>query len=439
MTPMPFPARCVQIDPFLGRYYANRSAESIAEELAVHRFNGVQMIITRDSRVHREVLNSLHKRKIHVDYTTFGNGAYDTHDLPDGWQDWRMVTRQPMNDGYTRLCLNHPEYRRWKKRQIAAVLRQYPFDGVHIMEPFWPEYPGPTAPAYACLCERCRSLFAQRYQGEQPPEFHDESHPRFWRKQPELYAKWVEFRAQSHTDFLNDLLNGAGGIRKTHPQLPVTVWILAIDAPDPVRFVREVHGQDIAEVVRQVRPDAVCLQTHWPDWIQANLAPDYVRAYQPLVQAARAVRPDLPMMVQADIGSQPQNRRSWQWIEAFREACRSIGVQSTTLYEYMLGMYIYDDPPKAVKATRESRNTVLLVFNKRLDAQSAGEKGRYTFVPSLEINRIEVDGNLVRLHTAPMHARRRYRLTIQNVSDDPSTRWLPDTPALTLSKQTVTV
>lgn len=430
---------CVQIDPFLGRYYAGRSAESIAEEIAVHGFDGVQMIVTRDSRVHRELLDALRRRKIHVDYTTFGNGTYDTQDLPDGWQEWRMVTRQPMNDGYTRLCLNHPEYRRWKKAQIASILHRYPFDGVHIMEPFWPEYPGPTALAYACLCERCLSLFAQKYSGEQPPDFNDETHPRFWRKQPELYAKWVDFRAQSHTDFLNDLLNGEGGIRKTHPRVPVTVWNLAIDVTDPVRFVREVHGQDIAEVVRQARPDAICLQTHWPDWIKGTLPPDYVRAYQPLVKAARAVRPDLPMMVQADIGSQPQNRRSWQWIESFREACRSIGVQSTMLYEYMLGMYIYTEPPRVVKTKRTGKNTILLVFHKRLDARSAGEKSAYTFTPSLKIHRVEVDGNLVRLHTAPMRTGQSYRLTIRGVSDDPSARWLSDTPALTLQEQTITV
>lgn len=436
---MNLPSHCVQIDPFLGRYYANRSAESIAAEIAAHGFNGVQMIVTRDSRVHGEVLNALRRRKIHVDYTTFGNGTYDTSDLPDGWQEWRMVTRQPMSDGYTRLCLNHPEYRRWKKAQIAKILRQYPFDGVHIMEPFWPEYPGPSAPAYACLCERCRSLFAQRYSGEQPPEFQDESHPRFWRNQPELYAKWVGFRARSHTHFLNDLLNGEGGIRKTHPRLPITVWILAIDVSDPVRFVREVHGQDIAEVVRQVCPDAICLQTHWPDWIKAELAPDYVRAYQPLVKAARSASRSLPIMIQADIGSQPQSRRSWQWINRLREACKSIGVQGTTLYEYMLGMYMYTEPPRVVKTMRAGRNSVLLVFNKRLDAQSAGEKSRYTFTPAVEINQVEVDGNLVRLYTAPTHARRRYRLRIQGVSDDPSARWLPDTPALTLPEQTVTV
>jgi len=429
----------VQIDPFLGRYYANRSAESIAEEIAANGFQGVQYIVTRDSRVNRDLLNALRRRRIHVDYTTFGNGTYDTTDLPDGWQQWRMVTRQPMNDGYTRLCLNHPEYRRWKKARIASVLRQYPFNGVHIMEPFWPEYPGPTAPAYACLCERCRSLFSQMYHAEQPPDFTDEAHPRFWRTQQELYAKWVEFRVKSHTDFLNDLLNGDGGIRETHPRIPVTVWILAIDVPDPVRFVQEVHGQDIAEVVRQVRPDAVCLQTHWPDWLKENLPPDYVKAYQPLVRAARAVRPDLPMMIQADIGSQPQNRRSWQWIDAFRKACAAIGVHSTTLYEYMLGMYIYAEPPRVVKAMRTGKSAVLLVFNKRLDAQSAAKKSRYTFIPPLPISRTEVDGNLVRLYTAPMQAGKRYHLTIRDISDDPSTRWLPDTPAVKLQEQTITL
>lgn len=144
-------------------------------------------------------------------------------------------------------------------------------------------------------------------------------------------------------------------------------------------------------------------------------------------------------MIQADIGSQPQSRRSWQWINRLREACKSIGAQGTTLYEYMLGMYMYTEPPRVVKTMRAGRNSVLLVFNKRLDAQSAGEKSRYTFTPAVEINQVEVDGNLVRLYTAPTHARRRYRLRIHGVSDDPSARWLPDTPALTLPEQTVTV
>lgn len=436
---MNLPKHCVQIDPYLGWYYAERSAESIAEELAGHRFDGVQYIITRDSRVNRELIDALRRRKIHVDYATFGNGTYDTQDLPDGWQSWRMVTRQPMNDGYIRLCLNHPGYRRWKKAQIARILREYPFDGVHIMEPFWPEYPGPEAPAYACLCRRCLKRFNQMYPGEQPPEFADEAHPLFWRKQPGLYAKWVQFRASSHTDFLDDLLNGEGGIRDNSPRTPVTIWILATDTPDPVRFVREVHGQDIAEVVRQVRPDAVCLQTHWPDWTKANLSPDYVRAYQPLVRTARAIKPKLPIMVQADIGSQSQNRRSWEWIAQFRQACQQIGVQSTTLYEYMLGMYMYTDPPRVVKATKTGRNTVVLVFSKRLDTKSAGEGSRYIFSPPLEINHIEVDGNLVRLRTAEVRRGLRYRLTVKGVADDPAARWLSNTPACTLVEQTVTL
>jgi len=86
---------------------------------------------------------------------------------------------------------------------------------------------------------------------------------------------------------------------------------------------------------------------------------------------------------------------------------------------------------------RTGKSTVLLVFNKRLDAQSTAEKSRYMFTPRLQISRAEVDGNLVRLSTAPMQAGKRYRLTIRDISDDPSTRWLPDTPAVKLQEQTV--
>ncbi|MCS6949936.1 MAG: N-acyl-D-glucosamine 2-epimerase [bacterium] len=435
---MNLPSRCVQIDPFLGRYYTDRSAESIAEEVAAHGFNGVQLVITRDSRLPTALLHALRQRKIHVDYATFCNGTYDTHDLPEGWREWRMVTRLPVQDGYTRLCLNHPGYRYWKKKQITQVLRSHPFDGVHLMEPFWPEYPGPNAPAYACLCKRCRALFEERY-SEPPPEFGEEASPRFWRRQPELYMKWVEFRVQSHLEFLQELIHGEGGIRQVHPRVAVAVWILAVEAPNPVRLVREVHGQDVAEVARQVRPDAICLQTHWPDWMKEALPPDYVRAYQPFVQAARAVRPNLPIMIQADIGSQPQNRRSWQWIHAFREACRRVGSRGSTLYEYSLGMYMYTEPPRVLRTERIERSGVLLVFSKRLNAQSAREKSHYAFHPPLQVQRVEVDGNLVRLHTDPMHAALRYRLTVRNVEDDPSVRWLPETPALTLQEQTVTL
>ncbi len=439
MGSMKLPKRCVQIDPFLGRYYADRSADSMAEEIVGHGFDGVQMVVTRDSRVHRELVQALRQRKLHVDYATFGNGTYDTQDLPAGWQDWRMVTRQPMNDGYTRLCLNHPEYRRWKKAQVASVLRQYRFDGVHIMEPFWPEYPGPSAPAYGCLCPRCLALFAKQFSGEQPPEFNDEQSPRFWRKQPELYAHWVQFRVQSHTDFLNDLLNGEGGIRRSHPHVMVTIWILAIDVPEAVKFVREVHGQDIAEVARQVRPDAICLQTHWPDWIKADLAPDYVRFYLPLVRAARAVAANMPIMIQADIGSQPQNRRSWDWIARFQQACRAIGVQSSTLYEYHLGMYMYTEPPRVLKAVRLNRAAIQLVFNKRLDAESAGRPASYRLSPPVRIRSVQVDGNLVRLTTDPLRPAQRYQVTVSEVRDHPASRWLPDTPALTCESHTVTV
>lgn len=429
----------MEIDPFLSAYYRGRSAKSIAEELSVHGFDGVQYIVTRDSRFDRELLDALQRKGMHVDYATFGNGTYDTSDLPEGWQQWRMVTRQPLNDGYTRLCLNHLGYRRWKKAQMVRMLREHPFDGLHIMEPYWPEYPGPDSPAYGCLCEGCKRLFHQQYGAEAPLEFMESEHPRYWRKQPDLYRKWVHFRAASHTAFLNDLVNGQGGIRHMHPRAVVTVWVLAIDTEDPVAFVREVHGQDIAEVAQKVRPDQICLQTHWPDWIKANLPPTYVQAYKPLVEAVRAVRKDIPLMVQADIGSQPQNRQSWNWISLFRQACQQIGVKNSTLYEYVLGMYMYTEPPQIKRVFRQDGSKVLLVFNKRLHPVVADQPHKFLFSPPVQVLAVEVDGNLVTLRTSPLQRGRRYRLTVRDIADDPSNRWLPNTPANTLKHQTVFV
>jgi len=60
-----------------------------------------------------------------------------------------------------------------------------------------------------------------------------------------------------------------------------------------------------------------------------------------------------------------------------------------------------------------------------------------TFSPALPIKQVEVDGNLVRLTTAPVRQGTRYRVTIRGVSDDPAARWLPHTPAQTLMEQTV--
>src|SRR5581483_4120953 len=224
----PFSAfgRSVEVDPGFP-YYQHRSPESIAAEIRANGYRIVRYILTADSNFDPALLAAFRREGIAVWYATFCNGTYTTQDLPPGWQAWKMVTRtelegKSLNDGYTRLCLNNPDYRAWKKRRIGRLLRAHPFVGVDLMEPHWPEYPGSESPAYACFCAHCLAAFRKRFPEETalPDILHADS-PRSPQQNPALWKKWLEFRHASLTDFLNDLVNGKGGIREATPRARV--------------------------------------------------------------------------------------------------------------------------------------------------------------------------------------------------------------------------
>jgi hypothetical protein len=340
--PLPAFGRSVQIDPDLSGYHG-RTRERIAADVRAAGYRVVHYVVTADSRIDATLLSAFRKAGIGTWYLTFGNGAYNTQDMPSGWHEWRMVTRstlegKPDPQDYTLLCLNNPAYREWKKRQIAHVLRTFPFVGVDIAEPHWPEYPGITCPVYGCFCSHCLAAFHRQFPEEThlPDIIHPDS-PDSPSRNPALWRKWLAFRRASLTDFLNDLVNGPGGIRRVAPSAKVCTWTLALRGPDGLKHVHEDNGEDAGAIARVVRPDLHCFQTHWPDWTQADLPPDYVRGYRPFLDEIRAVAPHLPLMVQADIGSQPQNRRTWKWIHAFERACEALGIGSTTLYEFSIG------------------------------------------------------------------------------------------------------
>ncbi len=182
-----------------------------------------------------------------------------------------MVTRtelegKALNDGYQRLCLNHEGYRSWKKQDLARAARAGTFDGIEIAEPHWPEYPGPASPAFGCFCDACRQAFRRMFPGEPalPDIVHNDS-PLSPGRNPTLWEKYLRFRQASLTAFLDDLVNGAGGLRQTCPGVQVGTWTLALAEQDGVRRVRADSGEDAGEVAATVRPDLHCLQTHWPD------------------------------------------------------------------------------------------------------------------------------------------------------------------------------
>ncbi len=432
--------RSVEIDPQFG-YYRDRSPSSIASEIRANGYSIVRYILTADSAVRPELIAAFHREGIGVWYATFANGTYSTRDLPSGWQAWKMVTRSdlegtPLQDGYTRLCPNNLDYRAWKKAQMGRMLQEHPFQGIDIMEPHWPEYPGVESPAYACFCGSCLKAFGQQYPGEGAlPDILTPDSPRSPARNPTLWRKWIEFRHRSLAAFLDDLVNGERGVRAAAPLAPVCVWTLALSETNGLQRVLEVHGEDPGEIARVVKPDLLCLQTHWPDWTRADLASNYVLKYGPFVQAVRAAAPDLPIMIQADTGSQRQNRRSWSWIRAFERACAGMGVQNTTFYEYFIGNYMYTDPPQIV-AQRQAGGEIELQFTKRLDPKTAGDTSHYQ-LSSGRVRAVQGDGNRVLLATEGMDARVPNALVVRGLTDDGARRLYSDRPATTLAEQTL--
>ncbi|MBM3495876.1 MAG: N-acyl-D-glucosamine 2-epimerase [Armatimonadetes bacterium] len=439
---LPWLAHGAQVDPGFA-YYKDRSPESIADEIAANGYKVVHYVVTNDATISEPLVAAFRKRGIGVWYLTFGNGTYSTTGLPEGWEKWRMVTRsdlagKPLNDGYTRFCLNNPDYRAWKKASMAAVLRKHRFLGVEIAEPHWPEYPGITAPAYACFCGHCKAAFRKAYPEEpELPDILDPASDRHPDRNPSLWRKWLTFRASSLNAFLNDLVNGRGGLRATSPGRKVCTWTLALLGPEGMRRVLEDSGEDAAEVVRIVKPDVHCLQTHWPDWLRADLKGDYVLGYRPFLDGIRKVAPKQPVIFQGDIGSQKQNRRSWEWIREFERACDRMGAQGSQMYEYFIGGYIYDDPPRIAAATR-SRDTVRLSFTKRLDRASAGVVSAYALSRGT-VQAVTVDGSVVTLRIVNAPPSVRLNVTVRNIRDASDRRLFDDRPPKTLREQTVTI
>ncbi len=437
---LPTIGRSVMIDPAFG-YYRDRSPASIAAEIRANGYNIAHYILTADSLVQPELIAALHREKIGVWYVTFGNGTYSTRDLPPEWPSWRMVTRTELaggelRDGYHRLCLNHPDYRAWKKEAMARVLANHPFQGIDIAEPHWPEYPGIESPAYGCFCSRCLAAFQRMYPDEGAlPDILDTQSPRHPTKNSSLWQKWLAFRQASLTDFLNDLVNGPGGLRQRAPHALVCTWTLALRGDQGVKRVREDSGEDAGEIVRVVRPDAHCLQTHWPDWIQADLPADYIRQYAPFIAQIRASAPSVPIVIQADIGSQPQNRRSWEWVHRLERVCGELGVAGSMPYEFFVGMYTYTDAPRVTEVRRVG-SRVQLHFTRRLDAATAAEPTRYRLSPG-QVASVDVDGSLAELPPEGLRPGQACTLEIHDLPDASDRRLFRDNPPAVLKVQTV--
>ncbi|MEV2476369.1 N-acyl-D-glucosamine 2-epimerase [Paenibacillus larvae] len=419
----------IQVDPGFP-YYQGRTPASIAEEIRVNGYRSVHYFVTNENNVNRELIEAFHNAGLAVWALVLGNGSYSVTGFPEDWPAWQMkLLKERPNDGFYLFSPFSEKYVAWKKQALAHLIESFPFDGIEIAEPYFPEWNGIESGNYGDVGPLAEAAFSKFY-GLPMPNFADPKHAYYYKKQPDLYGKWQTFRVDAVNNFLNELINGRGGVREARPGLLVATWSLAIDAgPGSVSLLREYQGMDAAKMISAVHPDIHVLQTHWPDWgkPESVLPGNYPLKYQPFVEQIRSRHPSLPLGIQADIGSGIQMTKSRTWLNTFIQTTQQIGYSTWTAYEYHLGGYIYEEVPIAKEAKWTDSHTIRVTFHKRIKEVSAkqpnsfviGHQGKSFPVPP---NQIRVDGNCVYLKTRQLLKGNIY-LTIRNVQDTPEL-WL---------------
>ncbi|WP_148277855.1 N-acyl-D-glucosamine 2-epimerase [Paenibacillus popilliae] len=426
----------IQVDPGF-RYYQERSAASIADEIVQNGYTSVRYFVVNENHVNRELVKAFQERGLFVWALVLGNGSYAVEGFPPDWPSWQMELLTPVNDGYYRFSPHSEAYMQWKKEKLASLVRDIPFDGIEVAEPYFPEWDGIDRGVYGDVGPLAQAAFREQYGHDCIPNFTDPDDPDFYLTNVELYEDWIEFRVEAVNRFLNELMNGTDGVREANKDILVATWSLAIDAgPDSVDMLRGMQGLDAAEMVAAVRPDLHILQTHWPDWMkpQDALPPQYIHNYQSFVDQIRTVHPNVPLGVQADIGSSPAMVKDRAWHDSFGREAAKMGFRTWTAYEYHLGKYMYEEAPAPITVARPRYDKVVISFQKRIDKPSAKLPGSLHMITEagetpVSPEHIAVDGNMLIIEWARL-PKKEFRLRIQQVTDTPS-YWLynKDQPA----------
>ena len=424
--------RTVQIDTAFP-YYHNRSNESIASELRVNGFDGVYYYTGTDTGLRPGLVGEMQRQKLGVGLMTLPSLVYWSEAqlaerLPAGWRDWLIEFTGSGMDIYRFIGFVYPEYNAWYKNYLNGMLLRHRFDAFTFAEIMYPTYDGPekNPPFYGDVSPGFQAAFKRATGSETFPNFTDPADPDYFRTNTGLYRQLVEYRVRTIDDFYDDIINGPGGAREAAPGILFATWTLGINIPDGVAKLREWEGNDIVTMIRRVKPDLHFIQTHAPDWANPALPGDYPLAYQPFFDAVRTANPDVKIGMQADLGSLGPSRRDPAWQKQFYDACRKAGVDTITYYEFGLRWEIYSQPPRLCEIRRDG-DTLLLVFDQRLNAESAIlMKGRELRGKdrSYRIAECRWDGNLLRLKPDALPAAdEELTVPVGGVADDPAVRF----------------
>ena len=421
-------ASAAHIDPLFG-YYHNRSAESIAWELEVNNYNAAYCFAVTPAACSHELTEALHAHNISAVLITFPSWIYLSDEdmdryLPEEWRSWLMEFTNPEAKKWKFISYVYPEYNEWYAGYLANLVKEYGYDGVTMLEMMYPVYDGlkHNPPEFGDISEGFRQAFERKTGYAVLPDFTNPDSPDYYKNNPVLMDEFLKFRTESITNFYGYIMDR---VREVNPGVIIISWALGVSEPDGEDKISFYNGSDTYSLFERVQPDIHIIQTHWPDWTNPQLPPDYVKRYQPFIDAARAACPGVKVGVQSDYGSLPQMRRNLEWVKAHRSACDEV-LDNFLVYEFSLRDEVYSEAPVLKTAYIDGSGAVLtLVFDQRIAADSGDlMTGRiikgaadYTVLSGV------VDGNLLKLTlTALPSSGESLTVPVGGIADDPSVR-----------------
>jgi hypothetical protein len=425
--------KAVEVDPgFL--YYQDRSADSIASEVAVNGFECVHLVLLDERAANRDLIDAFHRWGLAVVYMPFISGVYQDAGLfPPNADRWKMEFLNSSSP-YRFYSFVHRDFAEWTRDRLSRVLTQYPFDGITFPETHYPialdtfeRKPGEVD--YVDVSPAFQKAFQEATGNAAFPDFNDPDSPRYYRTDTKLYRDLVEFRIRTIVDFFDLIVNGDPGLRKSHPNVSIGLWTIGLSKPGFAETLIELEGDDPARMAEKIRPDVYFIQTHWPDWIRGDLPPDYVHSYRPFLDSVKKAIPGLPVGIQFDVGSQHQMVKTSQWYEEACAEAQKAGFNTSTYYEFGLRGAVYFDPPTLKRVEREAPQSLILYFDQRIDPKSTEVlPGRqisdFQANQSYSIQSATVDGNMLTLAMdRPVLGENDLSFPLGGLSDDPSIRF----------------
>lgn len=318
------------------KHYHSKPFPEIAQEIKNKGFTSIHVI---DVNLQPEgfqnlakTANTLHHAGLNTVLTVYPTTDHVAYAQHPEWRQ-RSLNGSSSYDWRTYLCPNNPEFSSFMEEKIGKALRVADFDALEFAEPWFEIWGGPeelnVGGYYCCVCDHCRQKF-KALSGVDPLGLFDPKGPHYFRKNPDLYEKWIKFRVDSLQSFMLRLYKAA---EKARPGIGRVAMLVSDCRVEPGKS-REYQGQDFDSIIKDVKPDAMVIESAWQDWTQSGLESvyiaDYGKAYIPR-------RGSVKLLSQCDIGSTQDAKRGIEWLRSFSSISAYAGFEGYVAYEYSIG------------------------------------------------------------------------------------------------------